>query len=137
MNQEDVLTKILTKLDTIESDMANVKNDIVGMKDDIVGMKDDIVGMKDDIVSMKDDIVSMKDDIVSLKTDMSEVKEDVQSTRQIVARMEVEHGKKLDVLFDADIRDHEKIVEDILPRLDKHDQQIDTLEQHVVSLKRA
>ena len=123
MNQEDVLTKILTKLDTIESDMANVKNDIVGMKDDIV--------------SMKDDIVSMKDDIVSLKTDMSEVKEDVQSTRQIVARMEVEHGKKLDVLFDADIRDHEKIVEDILPRLDKHDQQIDTLEQHVVSLKRA
>ncbi len=130
MNQEDVLTKILTKLDTIESDMANVKNDIVGMKDDIVGMKDDIV-------SMKDDIVSMKDDIVSLKTDMSEVKEDVQSTRQIVARMEVEHGKKLDVLFDADIRDHEKIVEDILPRLDKHDQQIDTLEQHVVSLKRA
>ena len=51
--------------------------------------------------------------------------------------MEIVHGQKLDVLFDADTRDHEKIVEDILPRLDKHDQQIDKLEQHIVSLKRA
>ena len=107
------------------------------VKEDIVGLKNDVTSLKTNMSEVKEDIVGLKNDVTGLNADMKEVKEDVQSTRQIVARMEVEHGKKLDVLFDADTRDHEKIVEDILPRLDKHDQQIDKLEQHVVSLKRA
>ena len=86
------------------------------------------------VANIQEDLSTFKNDV---KQEFSDVKEDVQSTRQIVTRMEIVHGQKLDVLFDADTRDHEKIVEDILPRLDKHDQQIDKLEQHIVSLKRA
>lgn len=115
MNQEDVLTKILTKLDTIESDMVSMKNDMANVKDDISGIKNDIT---------------------LLKSDMSEVKEDVQSTRQIVARMEIEHGQKLGALFDADTRNYDKITKDITPLLEKHDDDIEKLKIHVSGLRR-
>lgn len=82
-------------------------------------------------------LTQIMNELSTMNKRLDTIEETTETTRQIVTRMEIEHGKKLDVLFDADTRDHEKIVEDILPRLDKHDQQIDKLEQHIVSLKRA
>lgn len=116
MTQEEMLTQIMTAVSTLQNSVSTIQ---------------------DEISTMNKRFDRVEVDLSGVKTDLSGVKEDTQRTREIVTRMEIEHGKKLDVLFDADTRDHEKIVEDILPRLDEHDQKIGKLEQHIVSLKRA
>lgn len=109
MPQEEMLTKIVNAVSTLQESMS----------------------------TMQKEISTMNKRLDKMDANINRIDETTESTHQIVARMEIEHGQKLGALFDADTRDHEKIVEDILPRLDKHDQQIDKLEQHVVSLKRA
>ena len=67
-----------------------------------------------DVSSMKSDIADLKAGQAKLETELHTVKEDGQITRNIVTRMEEDHGKRLGVLFDGYKQNY-----DMLQRLEK------------------
>ncbi len=130
MNQEEMLTQIMTAVSGIQNEISTMNKRLDQMDERLDQMDE-----RFDQVDKRFDQVDKR--FNKMEKSIAEVKEDTEHTRQIVTRMEIEHGKKLDVLFDADTRDHEKIVEDIIPHLEKHDKQIDKMEQHILSLRKA
>lgn len=72
--------------------------------------------LKNEIGGLKNDIGSLKSDVGSLKTDVSEVK-------KTVIKIEDEHGKKLEALFDGYKQNSEQL-SDIKNEVDKHEEVI-------------
>lgn len=60
--ENEILLKILEKLETLEKGQTELRTDITTVKTEIVDMKSDIAGMKSDISGMKDDIATIKED---------------------------------------------------------------------------
>ena len=83
------------------------------------------------VSGMQDEISNINKRFDKVETDLSGVKEDTQRTREIVTRMELEHGQKLGALFDANSMNYDKIKEEITPILEKHDDDIEKLKVHV------
>lgn len=77
MNHEEKIFGMLEQLFVGQQEM---KSDIQGMKSDIQGIKTEMQGMKADIQGMK---------------------AEMQQLNHRIAKIEEEHGKKLDALFDG------------------------------------
>jgi outer membrane murein-binding lipoprotein Lpp len=73
-------------------------------------------------------------DVTEVKTDIKDLKEDVSSLKNQVTKIEVEHGKKLDALFDGYKQNTEAIneltakVDDLSDKVDRHDIKIQVIE---------
>ena len=78
-----------------------------------------------------------------MQKELTEVKEDVRNISKTVAKIEVEHGEKLEALFDAftmnseklDI--HEKRINDCERKVETHDDKIYYIEKDVKQIKEA
>ena len=57
--------------------------------------------MRGDITEMRGDITEIRGDITEIREDITEIREELDTTKNIVLRMELSHGAKLQALFDA------------------------------------
>lgn len=102
-----------------KSDMQGVKGDVQGLKDGMQSVKDDVQSLKDDMQSVKGDTHNLNDDMQGVKghiqglnsdvhriksnfqNDMQDVKNELTILKNILIKIEVEHGQKLSALFDG------------------------------------
>jgi peptidoglycan hydrolase CwlO-like protein len=77
---------------------------------------------------------SMQGDIQGIKGDIRQVKKEVRHVRNQVTRLEYEHGKKIDALFDGykqlyeKLEEHDKRFDEHDKRFDDHDKRLDRIE---------
>ena len=83
-----------------------VENDINGLKEDVNGLKEDVNGLKEDVNGLKEDVNGLEEDVNGLKKD--------------VLRIEQNHGKKLDALFDGYIQNTQQL-EKIEKEVSRHE----------------
>ena len=78
-----------------------------------------------------------------LQKEIAEVKQDVRNISMTVAKIEVEHGKKLEALFDAftmnreKIEEHESRINNCERKIEKQDDKIYYLEKDLKQIKEA
>ena len=94
-------------------------SEVRGIKTDVGDLKTDVKGLKTDVKDLQTNVANLQTDVEKLKTDVENLKTTVDRIDQTVIRIEVEHGEKLQILFDADIYKREKF-----------DSQGHTLERH-------
>ncbi len=93
---------------------------------------------------MKKDIEQKIDEVQQqLQKEIAEVKQDVRNISMTVAKIEVEHGKKLEALFDAftmnreKIEEHESRINNCERKIEKQDDKIYYLEKDLKQIKEA
>ena len=113
---------------------------ILGILEQMHGRFDKIeegqASMQADIAGLKEGQASMQADISSLKEGQAELREDVAINRSLLARMEIEQGKKLQAIIDAQICHEENHRRHEL-RIVKLEKAVDLLDTKVVSLQAA
>lgn len=78
-----------------------------------------------------------------IQKELTEVKEDVRNISRTVAKIEVEHGEKLTLLFDAftmnseKLDTHEKRINNCERKVETHDDKIYYIEKDVKQIKEA
>ena len=92
-----------------------------------------IPGMQSNIESMQSNIESMQEDIKKLQDNYKELYTETRNISRAVARIEVEHGEKLAILFDAVTGNIEK-QEKLENRLDKCEKRIDDNDHQIYFL---
>ena len=104
LNQQ--MEKGFKKLETqIEGNQDGIK----GLQGEVKSLQDDVKVLQDDVKVLQDDVKVLQDDVKVLQDDMGELKgkiipqiqKDIRELSKTVAKIEVEHGEKLDALFDA------------------------------------
>ena len=140
MNQEEMLTQIMNAVSTLQESMTTMQGSMTTMQESVSTLQEDLSSFKEDVkeefTAVKGDLTAVKGDLTAVKQEVSTVKGDTQRTREIVTRMEIEHGQKLGALFDANSMNYDKIKEEITPILEKHDDDIEKLKIHVSGLRR-
>lgn len=81
-------------------------------------------------------LTQIMNELSTMNKRLDTIEETTETTRQIVTRMEIEHGQKLGALFDANSMNYDKIKDEITPILEKHDDDIEKLKIHVSGLRR-
>ena len=80
MTDNEVLLRILEKMESVEKNIGTLSLDVSGLKEDTASLKADVSGLKEDTASLKADVSEMKED-------MSIVKEDSNITRTAVNKL--------------------------------------------------
>ncbi len=112
------------------NDMKNVKNDMKNVKNDMKERDEILINMSNDMNKMKNDMNKLKNDMNNLKNDMKEIKKEQRSLSRTVAKIEVEHGEKLQILLDVVTgqeeknKEFERRFEEDEKILDRHSDQI-------------
>ena len=114
MNNED---KILELLFEMKSDMSDFKEE---MRSNMSDFKEEI---RSNMSDFKEEIHSSMSD---LKKHIETVENKVDFVSSVVSRMEVDHGKKLDALFDGYQTNQEHII-DFEPRITKLEREVERL----------
>lgn len=96
----------------------------------LLKLNDDVSTLKSDVSILKSDVSTLKEDVSILKSDIFTLKEDVSSLKSTVikieTRMEHELIDKINVLFDSDKMNKERL--DLhQKRLDRHEYKINNL----------
>ena len=94
-------------------------SEVRGIKTDVSDLKTDVKGLKTDVKDLQTNVANLQIDVEKLKTDVENLKTTLDNIDKTVMRIEVEHGEKLQILFDADLYKREKF-----------DSQGHTLERH-------
>lgn len=82
------------------------------------------------LINMANDMKNVKNDMNNVKNDMKEIKEEQRNLSRTVAKIEVEHGEKLQILLDVVTgqeeknKEFEKRFEEDEKILDRHSDQI-------------
>eukprot|EP00741_Cyanophora_paradoxa_P018394 tig00000204_g17759.t1 len=71
------LSEILSKLDSLASDVTDIKGDVTTIKTDVTDIKGDVSTIKTDVSTIKTDVTDIKGDVSTIKTDVSTIKTDV------------------------------------------------------------
>ena len=88
-------------------------------------------------------LLKIYEDQQQLQKEIAEVKQDVRNISMTVAKIEVEHGKKLEALFDAftmnreKIEEHESRINNCERKIEKQDDKIYYLEKDLKQIKEA
>jgi len=100
MNNEEKILSILESMQTdisgLKEDVSDLKKDVAGLKEDVSGLKMDVSGLKEDVSVLKEDVSGLKEDVSGLKVDVSGMKEDVSGLKDNVSGIKIR--------LDADIQ---------------------------------
>ena len=99
----------------------------------IPGMQSNIESMQSNINKMQNSIEIMQKDIKKLQDNYEELYTETRNISRAVARIEIEHGEKLAILFDAVTGNIEK-QEKLENRLDKCEKRIDDNDHQIYFL---
>jgi len=107
MNDEKVLNyligmegRINSRFEKLETQFDGMQKEITVMQKDITGIKKEQAGMKKEITGMKKEQVKTNQRLNKIEKDVAYAIERAERTSESVAVIEVEHGKKIGVLFD-------------------------------------
>ena len=86
-----------------------LQGEVKSLQDNVKRLQDDVKVLQDNVKVLQDNVKVLQDDVKVLQDDMGELKgkiipqiqEDIRKLSKTVAKIEVEHGEKLDALFDA------------------------------------
>ena len=147
LSNDEILLKIYEEQQLIKKqleDVPNMKSNMVIMQDSIVTMQDSIVTMQDRIVEMQNIIVTMQGNIATMQSDIKVIQKSIKEIPKIkielrkisktVAKIEVEHGEKLQILFDA-FKVHDQKIDRIEQKLDNHAKIINRYSDEIFYLK--
>lgn len=110
MKEENVILQAINELNQkMEKGFKELEIQIKGNQEGIKGLQGEVKSLQDNVKRLQDDVKVLQDDVKVLQDDMGELKgkiipqiqEDIRKLSKTVAKIEVEHGEKLDALFDA------------------------------------
>ena len=117
MKEENVILQAINELNQkmekgfkeLEIQIKGNQEGIKGLQGEVKSLQDNVKRLQDDVKVLQDDVKVLQDDVKVLQDDMGELKgkiipqiqEDIRKLSKTVAKIEVEHGEKLDALFDA------------------------------------
>lgn len=112
------------------NDMKNVKNDMNNVKNDMKERDVILQKLSDDMKERDVILQKLSNDMNNMKNEMKEIKEEQRNLSRTVAKIEVEHGEKLQILLDVVTgqdeknKKFEKRFEEDEKILDRHSDQI-------------
>lgn len=133
LSNDEILLKIYEEQQLIKKQLEDVPN----MKSNMVIMQDSIVTMQGNIVEMQENIATMQSDIKVIQKSIKEIpkiKIELRKISKTVAKIEVEHGEKLQILFDA-FKVHDQKIDRIEQKLDNHAKIINRHSDEIFYLK--
>ena len=93
----------------LQGEVKSLQDNVKRLQDDVKVLQDNVKVLQDNVKVLQDNVKVLQDDVKVLQDDMGELKgkiipqiqEDIRKLSKTVAKIEVEHGEKLDALFDA------------------------------------
>ena len=139
--QEDIknMQEQIKVIPGMQEDIKNIQEQIKvipQMQEDIKNIQEQIKvipGMQSDIRKMQSNIEKMQEDIQELKDNYYDLYREMRNISRTVAKIEVEHGEKLAILFDAVTANNEK-QEMLEKRLNKCEKRIENNENQIYFL---
>ncbi len=135
--RDELLINMANDMNKMKNDMKNVKNDmkerdiiLQKLSDDMKERDKLLINMANDMKNVKNDMNNVKNDMNNMKNEMKEIKEEQRNLSRTVAKIEVEHGEKLQILLDVVTgqdeknKEFEKRFEEDEKILDRHSDQI-------------
>ena len=137
MNSEELLLAIdniiVQHLDDFKEQVNNRLDRIEEQTKAIPEMQSNIVNMQSTIKQMQNDIKELQNNYKELNNKYKELYDEIRNISRTVAKIEVEHGEKLAILFDAVTGNIEK-QEKLENRLDKCEKRIDNNDHQIYFL---
>ena len=81
---------------------------LINMANDMKKRDELLINMANDVKNLKNDMKNVINDMNNVKSDMKEIKKEQRSLSRAVAKIEVEHGEKLQILLDVVTGQEEK-----------------------------
>ena len=81
---------------------------LINMANDMKKRDELLINMANDVKNLKNDMKNVKNDMNNVKSDIKEIKKEQRSLNRAVAKIEVEHGEKLQILLDVVTGQEEK-----------------------------
>ena len=98
------LQSLKNQVQGIENKFVGLENKFQGLENKFQGLETQFQGLENEFKIMKNDLKETRSEVQNLKDDMNKrfslFEERLDSLRQTCARIEHEHGKKLDVFYD-------------------------------------
>jgi chromosome segregation ATPase len=131
-DNDDRMTGVEKRFDTLVEDVGLLKEDVRLLKDDVHVLKDDVQVLKDDVHVLKDDVQVLKDDVRVVKADVARLRvlyEEHDAKIDTIAEVQAHHGNLL-----LDIREQLaplRNIDDFVRRIaDDHERRLSALEKH-------
>ncbi len=90
------------------NDMKKRDELLINMANDVKKRDELLINMANDVKNLKNDMKNVKNDMNNVKSDIKEIKKEQRSLNRAVAKIEVEHGEKLQILLDVVTGQEEK-----------------------------
>ena len=90
------------------NDMKKRDELLINMANDVKKRDELLINMANDVKNLKNDMKNVKNDMNNVKSDIKEIKKEQRSLSRAVAKIEVEHGEKLQILLDVVTGQEEK-----------------------------
>ena len=126
---DDFKEQVNNRLDRIEEQTKAIPE----MQSNIVNMQSNIESLQSTIKLMQNDIKELQNNYKELNNKYKELYDEIRNISRNVAKIEVEHGEKLAILFDAVTGNIEK-QEKLENRLDKCEKRIDDNDHQIYFL---
>ncbi len=104
MTDNEVLLRILEKMESVEKNIGTLSLDVSGLKEDTASLRADVSGLKEDTASLKADVSGLKEDTANLQANVSEMKEDMSIVKEDSNITRTAVNKLLDWADDASIQ---------------------------------
>ena len=116
------------------NDMKNVKNDMNNVKNDMKERDAILQKLSDDMKERDVILQKLSNDMNNMKNEMKEIKEEQRNLSRTVAKIEVEHGEKLQILLDVVTGQEEKNKE-FERRFEEHEKILSDHDDEIFYLK--
>ena len=116
------------------NDMKNVKNDMNNVKNDMKERDVILQKLSDDMKERDVILQKLSNDMNDMKNEMKEIKEEQRNLSRTVAKIEVEHGEKLQILLDVVTGQEEKNKE-FERRFEEHEKILSDHDDEIFYLK--
>ena len=114
--------------------MNNVKNDMNNVKNDMKERDVILQKLSDDMKERDVILQKLSNDMNDMKNEMKEIKEEQRNLSRTVAKIEVEHGEKLQILLDVVTGQEEKNKE-FERRFEEHEKILSDHDDEIFYLK--
>ena len=95
--RDELLINMANDMKNVKNDMNNVKNDMKERDVILQKLSDDMKERDKLLINISNDMNKMKNDMNNMKNEMKDIKEEQRSLSRTVAKIEVEHGEKLQI----------------------------------------
>ena len=132
--RDELLINMANDMKNVKNDMNNVKNDMKERDVILQKLSDDMKERDKLLINISNDMNKMKNDMNNMKNEMKDIKEEQRSLSRTVAKIEVEHGEKLQILLDVVTGQEEKNKE-FERRFEEHEKILSDHDDEIYYLK--